>query len=74
MGTLPGELRHCTADTEVTCITDAATHVPCTGLDVSFRVNQFGAGAPGLRMQYLLTRRLLKDKKRLLRFSVVNAI
>lgn len=47
MGTLSGELRECAADTEVTCAVGAATHVLHAGLDVRFRVNPFGAGAPG---------------------------
>lgn len=48
MGTLSRELRQCAADADVFCTVGAATHVLHTGLDVRFRVNQFGAGAPGL--------------------------
>lgn len=48
MGTLTRELRECAADTDVTCLVGASTHVLHTGLDVRFRVYQFGAGAPGL--------------------------
>lgn len=48
MGTLSRELGDCAADTEVTCTVGTATHVLCAGLDVRFRVNLVGTGAPGL--------------------------
>lgn len=47
MGTQARELRQRAADAEVTCCIVAATHVICAGLNVRFRVNQAGAGAPG---------------------------
>lgn len=48
MGTLARELRESTTDTDVACMVGASTHVLYAGLDVRFRVYQFGAGAPGL--------------------------
>lgn len=48
VGTLSRELGQRAAEAEVTCSVGAATHVLHAGLDVGFRVNQVGAGAPGL--------------------------
>lgn len=48
MGTLSGELGQRAADAEVACCVGAAAHVLRAGLDVSFRVNPAGTGAPGL--------------------------
>lgn len=64
MGTLSRELWDCAADTEVTCAVGTATHVLYAGLDVRFRVNPLGAGAPGLWTQHLVTGGLLKWKNR----------
>lgn len=58
MGTLSRELGQCAADAEVTGV-GAATHVLRAGLDVRFRVDPAGAGAPGLGTQHLLTAGLL---------------
>lgn len=58
MGTLARELGQCAADADVSRV-GAATQVLCAGLDVRFRVDQAGAGAPGLGTQRLLTVYLL---------------
>jgi len=60
MGALSRELWQCTADTEVTCTVGTATHVLGTSLDVSFRVNQFCARAPGLWTEHFVTGGFLK--------------
>lgn len=47
VGTLSGKLGQCAADTIIGAIL-ARAHVLHTCQDVGFRVNQSGAGAPGL--------------------------
>lgn len=63
MGTLSGELRQRAADAEVTCV-GAATQVVRAGLDVRFRVDQAGTGAPRLGTQQLLAAGLLVRENR----------
>lgn len=65
MWTLSWDLRQCAADTEVIWSAVAATHVLHTGLDVDFSVDEFGAGAPGLWEQHLLTLCLLHGEKKM---------
>lgn len=64
MGALTRVLWQCAADTEVIRSVGTATHVPDTGLDVRFRIQQCATGAPGRREKQLVTGGSLKEMRR----------